>query len=75
LLGFPPAAENLKPTNCVMVALPGPLFSKRGVNGDIEQSIYNFLIRLSTSGFMPDTTSRVIQELVAPKYRATSAPE
>jgi hypothetical protein len=35
----------------------------------------NFLIRSLTSGFLPDVTTRAAQELVTPKYLATSAPE
>ena len=46
-----------------------------GPNGDIVQNIHKLLIRSSTSGFAPDETSRVTQELVTPKNRAKSAPE
>ena len=41
--------------------------------GTFVQNVHSFLIRSSTSGFCPDETSRVTQELVRPKYRATSA--
>ena len=43
--------------------------------GTFVQGIHNYPIRSSTSGFLPDATKRVTQELVTPKYRATSAPE
>ncbi|MCK4988177.1 MAG: nucleotidyl transferase AbiEii/AbiGii toxin family protein [Desulfobacterales bacterium] len=43
--------------------------------GTFVQNVHNFLIRSSTSGFLPDVINRVTQELVTPKYRATSAPE
>ena len=43
--------------------------------GTFVQGIHNFPIRSSTSGFLPEATKRVTQELVTPKYRATSAPE
>jgi hypothetical protein len=43
--------------------------------GTFVQNVHSFLIRSSTSGFLPDATNRVTQELVTPEYRATSAPE
>jgi hypothetical protein len=46
-----------------------------GKQGTFVQGIHNFPIRSSTSGFLPEATKRVTQELVTPKYRATSAPE
>ena len=39
------------------------------------QHVHSFMIRSSTSGFCPDATNRVTQELVTPKYRGTSEPE
>ena len=36
--------------------------------GTFVQNIHNFLIGSSTSGFIPDATNRVTQELVTPKY-------
>jgi transposase len=46
-----------------------------GNMGTFVQYVHSFLMRSSTSGFCPDATNRVTQELVTPKYRATSAPE
>jgi tetratricopeptide (TPR) repeat protein len=43
--------------------------------GTFVQNVHSFLIRSSMSSICPDATNRVTQELVTPKYRATSAPE
>ena len=47
----------------------------RDKGGTFVQNVHRFLIRSSTSGFCPDATNRVTQELLTPKFRATSAPD
>jgi hypothetical protein len=49
-----------------------PRLFRKTKMGTFVQNVHNFLIRSSTSGFCPDATNRVTQELVTPKYRATA---
>ena len=79
--GRPPASSR-RPTGSPSAGAPGANRAphrRRSAHpvkrGTFVQNVHGFLIRSSTSGFCPDATNRVTQELVTPKYRATSAPE
>ncbi len=50
-------------------------FSNRPVWGTFVQSVHNSKLMSSISGFFPVDIIRVTQELVTPRYLATSAPE
>ena len=55
-----------------------PLMKKRGREKEqktLVLKVQRFSIRSPPSGFFPDDIDRLIQDVVTPKYRATSAPE